>query len=207
MNPWNAEAGATPAPVDPLAMAAALRSARWIWRAFPYFAWRFPERGPAFGRSDAGYLTTLPALPAPVRREQVRWLARLLATRGMPSLLLEVQLEVLGRAGRRVGWADADVMSGLAAELRGARRAVMSDAAMGACDAHFRAIWGAAPRGRGTGALIAAEVADLKLGHLDRVSAERPTLDWLVARGLDDPRWRHACRDTHRLAAEGGGAP
>ncbi len=50
--PRNPEAGDTPAPATELEQRVVDLSARVMWRAFPYFAWRYGDWGRAFGRSD-----------------------------------------------------------------------------------------------------------------------------------------------------------
>lgn len=198
MNPVNPDAGATPSPVDPAVLAIVERSATLIWRAFPYFEWRFSVRGRAFGRSDAGFLATLVALPPSMQEAQAVWLAKLLSSRGMPSLLLEAQIELLARVGRRAGWAGGGAMSDLAARLRTNRRRVMSDEHLRACERHFLARTASLkPFRRAVGALIAAEVADLRLGYVERADA---TLGWLLANGPADSRWGFACVETRTLA-------
>ena len=199
MNPLNPEAGATPAPTDPAVLRIVECAARVIWRAFPYFAWRFDGRGRAFGRSDAGYLTTLAELPPNMRDAQVLWLARVLSGRGMPSLLLEVQLELLARVGRRSGWGGASAMSEATAHLRAQRQRVLSDAQVRACDRLFLARAAPLPHRRGIGALIAAEVADQRLGYV----AADATLGWLLTHGPDHESWRTACAETRALAEAG----
>ena len=198
MNPLNPDAGATPCPVDPAVLTIVERSATLIWRAFPYFEWRFNVRGRAFGRSDAGFLATLVALPSSMQEAQVVWLAKVLSSRGMPSLLLESQLELLARVGRRAGWAGAGVMGELAAVLRTSRRRVMSDEHLRICDRHFlERTASLKPFRRAIGALIAAEVADLRLGYVERSDA---LLGWLLSNGPDDPSWGSACVETRGLA-------
>jgi len=178
------------------------RAATVIWRAFPYFAWRFDGRGRAFGRSDAGYLTTLVDLPPTMRDAQVLWLAKLLSSRGMPSLLLDVQLELLARVGSRSGWGGAGAMGDAALHLRGQRQLVLSDAHLRACDRFFLARAAPLPHRRGIGALIAAEVADQRLGYV----AGDATLGWLLSHGPDQESWRRACAETRVLAQACAGA-
>jgi heme oxygenase len=91
----NPEAGRHPIPGDEREVQAALRAADRCWRRFPYYEERYGERGRHFARSDAAWLATLyPYEPAQIIR-QVRWLGRVLAGRGMPTLLLQDQLEFL----------------------------------------------------------------------------------------------------------------
>jgi hypothetical protein len=139
MNLLNSEAGDTPAPAEPADLAAVTQAAKVLWRAFPYFAFRYGERGRAFGRSDAGYVVTLADLSDDMRRHQLRWLGELLAARGMPSILLEHQLELLGRSGRKLGRRWADRMLAAADEMRRARISVLPEATFVACELACRA--------------------------------------------------------------------
>lgn len=198
MNPLNPDAGDTPSPADPAVLAIAERSAQLIWRAFPYFDWRFNTRGRSFGRSDAAYLTTLVGLPPLMQEGQVVWLAKLLSARGMPSLLLEVQLELLARVGRRAGWSGASAMRDLASQLRFDRQLVMPDEQLRACERHFRTrTVRVRPHRQLIGILIGAEVADRRLGYVKRDDA---TIGWLLSHGPDDPSWSLACAETRALA-------
>lgn len=198
-NPFNPEAGETPAPSDPHEIALAERSAKIIWRAFPYFAWRYGERGRSFGRSDAGYLVTLASLDESVARHQVAWLVGVLAPRGMPSLLLEYQLEILGRLWGRGRPPGANRFTAWASELRATRTGALAAPVFEACE---RLTWAAA-RGvaqrRGAGVLIAAAVADRATG----VGAHDEALvRWLSQAVAEEPGWSAACEAARALATE-----
>lgn len=91
----NPEAGYHAIPADAREVQAALRAGDLCWQRFPYFERRYGERGGRFARSDAAWQATLHQYPATQILQQVRWLARVLAGRGMPSCLLERQLEIL----------------------------------------------------------------------------------------------------------------
>jgi methanogenic corrinoid protein MtbC1/heme oxygenase len=91
----NPEAGYHAIPADAREVQAALHAGDLCWRRFPYFERRYGERGGRFARSDAAWQATLHQYPATQILQQVRWLARVLAGRGMPSCLLERQLEIL----------------------------------------------------------------------------------------------------------------
>lgn len=197
MNPFNPEAGETPAPTAPADIELAERSARVIWRAFPYFGWRYGARGSSFGRSDAGFLLTLQDMEEAAAHAQVAWLARLLAARGMPSLLLEYQLESLARLSGRRGRAGEAGLRALAGRLRSARLGVL-DASVGpACEALCRRASNGASRRRGAGLLIAAAVADRAVGfgaHEDALVA------WLCAAAPGEQPWSEACSAALALA-------
>lgn len=91
----NGEAGQHPVPTDPRELQAAMLAGHQCWARFPYYALRYGERGERFARSDAAWQATLCHYPPDEIEQQVRWLARVLAARGMPSMLLQVQLEML----------------------------------------------------------------------------------------------------------------
>lgn len=91
----NPDAGQHPVPVDAKEAEAAVKAGDKCWARFPYYQHRFGERGLRFARSDAAWLAALvPYEPAQVM-QQVRWLGRVLAGRGMPTILLQIQLEML----------------------------------------------------------------------------------------------------------------
>lgn len=198
-NPFNPDAGDTPAPQDERDRALAERSARAIWRTFPYFAWRYAERGRSFGRSDAGYLLTLASLDEGTARLQVRWLIGVLAPRGMPSLLMEYQLESLGRLWSREYRPQPNVFLALASELRSARLGVLDVGTFEECERMVHdAARGDAKR-RGSGCLIAAGTADraLGIGEYDAALAQ-----WFAAAQGGESAWAAACAAALALARE-----
>lgn len=91
----NPEAGNHPVPQDARIIAAALRAGECCRREFSYYERRYGERGRRFTASDAAWLATLVHLPEALAADQVLWLSRILAVRGMPLLLMERQLELL----------------------------------------------------------------------------------------------------------------
>ena len=91
----NPEAGRHPVPADAREVQASLRAADLCWQRFPYFEHRYGERGRRFARSDAAWQATLCQYEPAQIIKQVRWLGRVLAGRGMPTFLLQDQLEIL----------------------------------------------------------------------------------------------------------------
>ena len=75
--------------------AAFFRAGITTWEEFPYYAWRYGLRGKQYTRSDSVWLVTLCDLEEEVVIEQVHWLGRVLASRGMPQWLLAVHLKNL----------------------------------------------------------------------------------------------------------------
>lgn len=91
----NPEAGYHAIPADAREVQAALRAGDLCWQRFPYFEKRYGERGRRFARSDTAWQATLHQYPTTQIQQQVRWLGHVLAGRGMPTYLLEKQLEIL----------------------------------------------------------------------------------------------------------------
>ncbi len=189
-NPFNPEAGDTPAPDDAYDRELVERSAVIIWRAFPYFAWRYGERGRSFGRSDAGFLVTLLQLDERTGRQQVEWLVGVLAPRGMPSLLLEYQLESLGKLGIRNQRPQYGRFLALASEMRALRLSVLEESVFAACEQLCRNVPGDRPNRRGVGTLIAAAVADRSLGQGEH---DESLVQWLSASEQASVPWAVAC--------------
>lgn len=93
----NPEAGKHPIPADKKEIEAALNAANRCWNEYPYYEKRYGNRGKRFSDSDICWLTTLTALDQIDLQKQVNWLCRLLAARGMPSLMLESALYYLSQ--------------------------------------------------------------------------------------------------------------
>lgn len=178
-NPVNPEAGDVPFPTDANEIALAEQAAKLIWRACFYFEHRYAARGRRFGASDAGYLVVIASHSAPIFHDQVDWLARVLAARGMPSCLLELQLRILARCGYRQNWSGAAMAEAGALQLLDIRRKWVSEAR----ELHIQSICVQArvyPVHRwnsGLGLLIASAIAD-EAGGVAPSTA--PLFGWLL---------------------------
>jgi heme oxygenase len=91
----NPEAGDHAVPENLKEIEAAVTAAQKCRGEFPYFDRRYQERGTSFAKSDAAWLVTLIDLPEQQLLGQVIWLGQVLASRGMPRITLERQLELL----------------------------------------------------------------------------------------------------------------
>ena len=91
----NPEAGNHPIPEDEREIEAALKASEKVWEEFGYYEKRFGARGRKFSDSDTCWLVTLATLEQHNIDQQIEWLCRVLATRGMPSIMLERTLLVL----------------------------------------------------------------------------------------------------------------
>jgi heme oxygenase len=161
----NPEAGRHPLPADAREVQASLRAGDSCWQRYPYYEHRYGERGHRFARSDAAWQATLYQYEPEQILQQVRWLGRVLAARGMPTLLLQVQLEILVEelaAAIPEKKTDYEKLLPAAADLRESRRKHLTDERLEALAAAFdRDVgpeWSA--RYPHTGALLGAAVAD-----------------------------------------------
>jgi hypothetical protein len=189
VNPLNPEAGDTPAPTDPREMAIARRAAALVWRAVPYFAFRYGERGRAFGLSDGAWLVTLARLPRAARITHVEWLAGLLSPRGMPSWLLEIQLRAIARVGARSGWSGAEALADGARHLETRRRSVLSEESFQLAGQRFSEFVGRSRLANGTGKMVASAEVDVALGFSPSSAS---FTEWFGATRMVAPRWLEA---------------
>jgi hypothetical protein len=201
VNPLNPEAGDTPAPTDPRELEIGRRAAAVVWRAIPYFGFRYGERGRRFGLSDSSWLVTLATLPAAAALDQITWLAGVLSPRGMPSWLLEVQLEVTARIGTKFGWAGAAALRDGARHLAERRRTVLTDRVFDEAAGAFERVAGVqrARISAGTGRIVASAHADVALGLAPSAAG---VVEWLGDRTMFDAAWCDAVARTSALAAE-----
>lgn len=91
----NPEAGNHSIPTDAREITAAIRASEICWKRYPYYQMRYGERGTRFGRSDCAWLASLVDMSQEGINRQIKWLIGLLATKGMPSLTMQTQLEIL----------------------------------------------------------------------------------------------------------------
>ena len=94
----NFEAGDHAMPQDPLEIALALRAGRAAWEKYPYLACRFGDRGRRFTGSDSCWLVTLTRMPVATATRNLMWLRTVLASRGIPTVILEAHLDTILRA-------------------------------------------------------------------------------------------------------------
>jgi hypothetical protein len=173
---------------------AALRAGERTRERFHYYQRRYGERGRRFTHSDSAWIVTLAGLDPAVAERQLRWLAGLLAARGMPRWLLEVHLELLHAelmvaAPEKTAFYDTLLrVAGIfrAERLRHLDEVTSSDLArtfdrrVGSADAH------GLPE---AGALVVAAVADERAGQHRAVSSlvqwladpQRFSADWVAA--------------------------
>lgn len=150
-------------------MQAAVRAGKRSWQRFPYYEWRYSGRGERFTRSDSAWLASLASLDSAIVEYSVAWLGRVLASRGVPRMLLELHLAVLYDELVKAVPARANIYATLLAAsqtLREARLRHIDGATFVALTHAFAKEvdkeWNR--RLPETGALLAAAVADERAG-------------------------------------------
>jgi hypothetical protein len=163
LNPF---AGMHTITLDPAELEAARRAGELSLQHFPYYLYRYGERGRLFGQSDGAWLVTLcSGMSESTALEEITWLWSVLASRGMPGLLLEKHLECLEASLLEVGAGDParwELLGHGAAHLRKLRNQHLADGDMVRIGEDFAATVGPEweqklPR---MGQIIAAAVAD-----------------------------------------------
>jgi hypothetical protein len=91
----NPEAGNHPIPDDEREIESALKASDRGWAEFGYFKQRYGDRGKRFSDSDTCWLVTLTNLDQEIVQPQIDWLCRVLAARGMPTIMMEQTLRFL----------------------------------------------------------------------------------------------------------------
>lgn len=165
----NPEAGTHPIPQDPLELEAARRAGERCLLEFPYYVWRYGERGRRFTNSDGAWLVTLTKYPQARVDRQITWLGEVLATRGMPRILLQRHLELLFEELRLrlpEPHIDYDKLLRAANKLAADRRVYITDTQMDQLCGAFEQAIGTDWRMRlpGAGMIIISAVADEEAG-------------------------------------------
>jgi len=192
----NPEAGRHPIPADKDEVEASLRAADRCWQRFPYYEARYGERGSRFAKSDGAWLATLYQYDQRQVRQQIEWLGRLLAVRGMPRIMLQVQLEMLvEELGKAVPAKRKEYEKLLFAanELHASRTKWFDEASIQALSHDFDIAVGPewAGRFKDTGVLLVAAVADEK----DGIEAAATSIEgWMTDASRFPAPWIEAVR-------------
>jgi hypothetical protein len=203
-NAINPHAGTHPITADPAELEAARVAADRALEEFPYFLERYGERARLFGASDGAWLATLRDREVDEIGREVLWLASVLASRGMPRLLLERHLEVLHEELERLVPDRSDFYAVLlngAAILRELRLTFLSEHDLRELDAAFSAradpSWAA--RIPKMGSILVAAVAD-EAGGLAGVVTK--VTEWAADRERFPATWCEAVEETVAAARE-----
>lgn len=197
MNPLHHhEMGSHPLPDDADEINAALLANQRCNTACPYFSLRYGERGVRFGASDSGYLITICHDGEEVLSKQVDWLCSVLASRGMPRLLMEKHLEILYHALAELkpdSVADYQPIINKANALRAQREALISPAQQQAIKDEFFSSVSLEEKKllRQAPALVISACCDDALGLQDTLAS---LLDWLADQKQFSDAWVTAVR-------------
>lgn len=180
-HPLNFEAGQVPMPEDPRECDAACRAGVITYRIFPYYRWRYGERGQRFTRSDSAWLAWLTRHDQDFMTDQIQWLGKLLSNRGMPQWLMEVHLRVLYKKLAAVvpdREQDYVKLVSVSERLREQRVAAITESVSRNLVSDFADRIGSWPSNlpQGTARLIIAAVADEKNGVSNAVASVE---EWL----------------------------
>ncbi|MDZ7831425.1 MAG: biliverdin-producing heme oxygenase [Desulfobacterales bacterium] len=187
----NPEAGNHPIPEDEREITAALTASNRAWAMFPYYQARYGERGKRFSDSDTSWLVTLTHLNLESIEQQMNWLVRLLATRGMPSIMLERTIQLLHEELIKEAPENKPTYDRLleaADMLAEKRRQSISDKEFAILSREFddMAEIKLAEQYKNTGSLIVSAVADEHSGIAGAVDA---ICDWLTDPGRFSEEW------------------
>ena len=202
----NPEAGDHPIPDDEREIQAALKASDRTWAEFPYYEHRYGQRGKRFSDSDTCWLATLADLDPDTVQNQITWIGRVLATRGMPRLMLAHTLrnlyEELASAVPDKAPSYEKLLSA-ADVLEEERKAIIPDTAFRSLSEEFNGTVGheLAHTHRNAVDLLLSAVADERSG----IQAALPALrDWMTDPNRFPERWIaavNAAIDKERRAA------
>lgn len=183
----NPQAGSHAVVTDGKVLAASIMAALRCWQRYPYFEARWSERGRRFASSDSAWLATLIGEPPIVVGGQVAWLRRVLASRGMPTVLLETHLRLLLEEAAIAG-IDSRACAGLhevTDELQRGREDRGADALGRMIAAQLAEMKMAAPI-----ADVAELVASAVVDERDGIAEAVPSLmQWIGDAALHGERW------------------
>ncbi len=174
----NADAGRHEITTDATLLRAGVRASQRSYDATPYYRLRYGGRGARFASTDTAWLVSLADHDEAHTVRQVQWLSRVLATRGMPSWLLETHLaELVTELREAVDDGAAGALPAARDALAAARRAHVDDELLVRSDGWVAEALGPDLPFEGTGVLLAAAVADELSGV---ATDDGPYVGWLT---------------------------
>lgn len=91
----NPEAGNHEITTNPKYILTSMEASKLCWNYFDYYEFRYGKRGYRYGLSDVAWIVTLVDLKTNEMLTQVDWLVKLLSIHGMPTIMMQKQLEFL----------------------------------------------------------------------------------------------------------------
>ena len=184
----NFEAGDHAMPQAPGEIELALRAGRDAWNRYPYLEMRFGDRGRRFTSSDSCWLVTLAHLPEINAVRSLEWLRPVLASRGIPTVILETHLRCILQLWMDEGFGATASGPGLARFLadREAERASLGYAVpvIDSYEQRLASCPGLTVPSAAT--LIASAWVDERAGIVGALSS---TLDWFTDPDRFSPEW------------------
>lgn len=197
---YNPEAGNFSIPTNPLEINAAISSGVNIWYEYPYYEKRYGERGRRFTVSDSVWLVTLSELPEEFAINQVNWLAKFLAKRGMPTCTMELQMQEMYQNLSILIPEDESkylIFKKCAMEIKIMRNKFINDSDFEKCNSIFEKYFLefniseqiCVEMKRNVGKLIASAIVDEKNGIQE---AQNSLFNWILNKDIFPENWIHA---------------
>lgn len=137
----NPGAGQHAMPARETDLARALRCAEAAWGRFPYLAMRYGDRGRRFTNSDSCWLVSLYDLEESLVIKNLQWLRTVLASRGLPTMILEDHLRKIDAdvaAHERERWQGSTGFRSMLDQLQAQRSSVLDQPRHDALVAQWR---------------------------------------------------------------------
>ena len=181
-------------PQEPRALVAIDRSMQAFARAFPYLRWRHDQAGLHALRNDNAQLVAIVGTQPHEFGPQLDWFTLQMSERGMPSWMVEVDLELLARVLRRALPDHPDMgtrIAHAAHDLGTRRHAAMVEGKFRRAGSSFaaRLEFGPSRLWSGFGKILASAVIDERLGVSHAVLR---VSEWATNRQRFGPRWTEA---------------
>ena len=200
----NPEAGSHPMPKNESEIRAALSASDMMVRLFPYLELRYGSRGKRFSDSDTLWLVTLTNFDMKSVNDQIEWISRILANRGMPTIIIEELLNILYD---KLVEADPEKRSSydklLSASklMNNIRTECVSQSKFNSLSQEFESRIGEqlSKEYKNTGSLLVSAVVDNKLGITRSTSSIR---DWLTNSNQFPKQWIDAVNSTIEKAEQ-----
>jgi len=170
----NPEAGELQITQDKTLIEIAKKSNEICWYQFPYFEYRFKERGYRFGLSSNAWSLTLLNMEYSLALSQALWLTKVLAGRGMPSLLLQKQYLIIdAELTKNKEITNNQNFAKIAEHIHQQREDILSDELADSLAKKFESSSNKEcnRKLRNCGSLIVCSVIDEKLGYTNAIES------------------------------------
>lgn len=192
----NPEAGDHPIPQNPKELEFSLRAGKRAWKKYDYLEKRFGERGKRFTTSDSCWLVALSQLSQEATTQSLKWLRKVLASRGLPTVILEYHLREIQNEMKADGYNSLTIASydGFLAALESERNSSFDSEMLAAVIHKYDAVFKSAPGEKVDHAaeLIVSAWLDGKAGVPEALSSLQK---WLTDTNVFSPNWVNAVEE------------